>query len=234
MHVRVQRCERLEAGETVDPGKLHVEQDEVGLHAGDERKQVASVADLADELHLGVAVEHHPDGVAHQPMVIGENDLDRAHPAPSHSLPCTRHIVRHSSWRRIPRIGVQRPDGGSAVRPYGQQERLLPAPAALDEAAEAAREQGLGLGLGEVLEVVRRREARALAVPRAVRSPRALAAGEIWLYMRLAPLVSGELQSLYPSVVDARSTSLITRQVVLRALHKPRLKTVLRAMLTWE
>ena len=106
LHVRVQRRERLEAGEAIDAGKLDVEQDEVGPHTCDEWQQVAPVADLSDELHLRVAVEHHPDGVAHQPMIIGENDPDRAHLIlPPPALPLRPTSSQPSRSRYIPRMG---------------------------------------------------------------------------------------------------------------------------------
>ena len=51
------RWNRLEEGEAVEAGHLHVEEDELGRALGDHAQRLLAVTRFADELDVGVVVE---------------------------------------------------------------------------------------------------------------------------------------------------------------------------------
>ena len=78
---------RLEAAEPVEAGQLHVEQDEVRLDPLQQGQQLVPVGDLADEDDVLLLFQHQLHRIAHQRVVLCEDDPDRAHirPSPPHS-----------------------------------------------------------------------------------------------------------------------------------------------------
>ena len=77
---------RLETGQPIEAGQLHVEQDEVRLDPLQQRQQFVPVTDLADEDDVLFLLEHKLHRIAHQRVVLCEDDPDRAH-SPVSPLP---------------------------------------------------------------------------------------------------------------------------------------------------
>ena len=82
LHVRIALPDSLEHRQAVDPGHPDVEQHEVWPGLSDERDHLRAGVHLGHDLDLLVRFERNPDRVKHQPMVIGNQNLEPPHGHP--------------------------------------------------------------------------------------------------------------------------------------------------------
>ena len=64
----------VQAGETVHVRHAHVEEDEVGIGASHERKDLGPGLRLAHDLEVAVRLERPADPVQDEAMVVGDHD----------------------------------------------------------------------------------------------------------------------------------------------------------------
>ena len=74
--VRAQAPRRLDA---VEPRHADVHHDDVGPQPQRRLHRLGAVLRLADDLEVGLDVEHGPEAAAHERVVVGDEDADRAH-----------------------------------------------------------------------------------------------------------------------------------------------------------